>query len=119
VEVGPLPDDVDSLAFPAIQTYEGNEEVAWIEPTPEGGEEPEHPAPVLELVDAEEGDAHGGEATDETSTTTSDDDVEVSAQPADDEDTDTLTIVALIAGIAGVILGAVALVSARRRSTAT
>ena len=47
LSVGPLPEDVDELAFPAIQTYSSGEEVAWIEPTPEGGEEPERPAPVL------------------------------------------------------------------------
>ena len=57
ISVGPLPEDVDSLAFPAIQTYSSGEEVAWIEETPEGGEEPEHPAPVLKLTKARK--SHG------------------------------------------------------------
>jgi uncharacterized protein DUF1775 len=50
VSAGPLPTDVDSLAFPAIQTYSSGEEVAWIEPIGPDGEEPEHPAPTVELV---------------------------------------------------------------------
>jgi uncharacterized protein len=73
VSVGVLPDDVDSLAFPTIQTYDGPEaeEVAWIEETPERGEEPEHRAPVLRLVAPEEGGHTDGEEV--TTTTASDD----------------------------------------------
>ena len=58
LSVGPLPDDVDELAFATIQTYSSGEEVAWIEATPEGGEEPEHPAPVLRLVGRRGGRSH-------------------------------------------------------------
>ena len=46
VSAGPLPDDVDMLEFPALQTYEGGEVVRWIEEVPDGGEEPEHPVPT-------------------------------------------------------------------------
>jgi uncharacterized protein YcnI len=67
LSVGPLPEDVDQMLFPTIQTYSSGEEVAWIEETPEGGEEPESPAPVLVLVAADEGLEDGGEET--TSTT--------------------------------------------------
>ena len=72
LSVGVLPEDVDELAFPAIQTYSGPEaeEVAWIEETVEGEEEPEHPAPVLTLVDPAEGDHVDGD--DSTTTTASD-----------------------------------------------
>lgn len=58
ISVGPLPEDRDLLGFPAIQTYESGEEVAWVEETPPVGEEPELPMPVLRLVPPEgEGEA--------------------------------------------------------------
>ncbi len=53
VSVGPLPSDVDSLTFKALQTYDNGEVVRWIEEeTPSGGE-PERPAPVLKLTKAD------------------------------------------------------------------
>jgi uncharacterized protein len=56
LSLGQFP-DVDSLSFAAEQTYDDGEVVAWDEPTPEGGEEPEHPAPTLELASSEDDDA--------------------------------------------------------------
>jgi uncharacterized protein YcnI len=47
--VGPLPDQAQ-LAFKAVQTYSDSSVVTWDEPTPVGGAEPEHPAPVLTLL---------------------------------------------------------------------
>ena len=101
LSVGPLPDDVDELAFPAIQTYSSGEEVSWIEATPEGGEEPEHPAPVLTLLDAASGD-----------------DAAVSLEPAtdtsdDDDGTDGVAIAALVVGIVGLLAAGGALLRAR------
>ena len=46
---GPFP-DAEELAFPAVQSYSDGSESAWIEPTVEGQEEPERPAPVLTLA---------------------------------------------------------------------
>lgn len=48
VSAGPFP-DVETLSFPATQTYSDGEVVEWNEPTAANGEEPEHPAPVLAL----------------------------------------------------------------------
>jgi uncharacterized protein YcnI len=50
VSVGPLPSDVDSLTFKALQTYDNGEVVRWIEEETPGGAEPERPAPVLKLT---------------------------------------------------------------------
>jgi periplasmic copper chaperone A len=50
VSVGPLPSDVDSLVFKALQTYDNGEVVRWIEEETPGGAEPERPAPVLKLT---------------------------------------------------------------------
>ncbi len=57
ISAGPLPEDADQLLFPTLQTYEGGEIVRWIEETPASGEEPEHPAPLLRLVEGS-GDDH-------------------------------------------------------------
>lgn len=58
VSVGKLPDDADELVFKALQTYDNDEVVRWIE-IPKGEDEPEFPAPVLALTAPEGG--HGGE----------------------------------------------------------
>jgi uncharacterized protein YcnI len=50
VSIGPLPQDVDTISFPAIQTYDNDQDVSWIEKTGADGKEPEHPAPSLTLT---------------------------------------------------------------------
>ncbi len=56
VSAGPLPSDTDRLVMPAVQTYDDGQVVRWDAPPPaEGAAEPEHPAPVLELVDEDAG----------------------------------------------------------------
>ena len=60
ISAGPLPEDVDQILFPTIQTYASGEVVRWIDEPLESGEEPEHPAPLLTLVDGE--DEHGDDA---------------------------------------------------------
>jgi uncharacterized protein len=53
VSAGPMP-ATDRLVFKALQTYADGEVVRWIEEQVPGGEEPQHPAPTLELVAATE-----------------------------------------------------------------
>ncbi|MFD7404421.1 YcnI family protein [Streptomyces sp. NPDC059866] len=125
VSVGALPEDTDELVFKAIQTYSDDEVVRWIEVPQEGQEEPENPAPVLALSEAEEdGHSHGSseaeksseEATDDASAaaanTASD-----TAEPADGTDTTArvLAVVGIVVGAAGVAYGVLA---GRRRSNA-
>ena len=65
LSVGPFPDDVDELVFPATQTYSDGEVVGWADVVVEGEAEPEHPAPVLELdPGTDEADAGADDATD-------------------------------------------------------
>ncbi|MEN3305992.1 MAG: hypothetical protein V7603_2194, partial [Micromonosporaceae bacterium] len=52
VSLGTLPDNVDKLEFKTLQTYSDGSVVRWIDETPAGGPEPEHPAPVLEITRA-------------------------------------------------------------------
>ena len=56
LSVGPMPKQ-ESITFKAIQSYSDGKDVAWIEEQAEGGTEPEHPAPVLELAAAGAEDA--------------------------------------------------------------
>lgn len=49
VQVASLPAGADTLTFKVLQTYDSGETVAWIEETPPGAPEPEHPAPVLDV----------------------------------------------------------------------
>lgn len=81
------PEEGAAIAFPAVQTYDDSEIVNWT-----GDPESETPASVVELA-APAGTEDGEE-------------------PAD-ERTDTLTIVALVLGGLGVVLGGAALIRPR------
>ena len=52
LSVGRLPEGVDSLNFPAVQTYSDGEVVKWEELAKDGADKPEHPAPSLKLAAA-------------------------------------------------------------------
>jgi hypothetical protein len=98
------------LTFPSIQTYDDGEIVRWIQDTPEGGPEPDNPAPVLTLVSA----SNDGQATSDGGTDNAQAVADTSS--SDDDGPDALTIVALVVGIVGVLLGGAALL-VRRRAT--
>jgi periplasmic copper chaperone A len=99
---GPFP-EVDQLAFPTVQLYSDGSEAAWIEPSVDGQEEPERPAPVLALAAASTG------AGTSTGTTATGEDSAVSHGAALDESPGGLalflSILALLTGVAGVVLG--------------
>jgi uncharacterized protein YcnI len=120
VSAGPLPEDVDQITFPSIQTYASGEEVRWIdEPAEEGEEEPERPAPLLELVDPEDegeaggdagGDGTGGEAASGLT-------VEDAASQDDVDSANTLATVGLGVGVLGLLVAVFAVISGRRRAS--
>ncbi|MFG2476435.1 YcnI family protein [Streptomyces fagopyri] len=109
LSVGQLPEDADELVFKAIQTYDNNEVVRWIEPQKEGAEEPENPAPVLALSAASEDGHHGSTAAEDASDTSSPA-AKDTASAASDTDTTArvLGIVGIVVGAAGVAYGVVA-----------
>ncbi|MEV6117548.1 YcnI family protein [Streptomyces sp. NPDC052109] len=112
VSVGALPDNTDQLVFKALQTYSDKEVVRWIEVPQAGQDEPENPAPVLQLSTAtdEHGSANAKDASDTTATATA-------ATGSDAHDTDTtarvLGVVGIALGVAGVAYGVLA---GRRRT---
>jgi uncharacterized protein YcnI len=89
----------DKLVFKALQTYEGGEVVRWI-----GPEDADEPAPIVTLTAADATEAPAAAPT-------------PAAAPAggdNDGGTDTLTIVALIAGVLGLLAGIAGLLTGRR-----
>lgn len=59
ITIGAVPDDVEQVDFRAVQTYDDGEVVRWIQATPAGGDEPDHPAPILAVRgEVENGHSH-------------------------------------------------------------
>ncbi|MGW7523560.1 YcnI family copper-binding membrane protein [Streptomyces sp. NPDC054783] len=113
LSLGALPENTDQLVFKALQTYSDKEVVRWIEVPQAGQDEPENPAPVLQLSAATD-DRHGTaeDASDKAATTTAAD----SGSGSHDTDTTArvLAVVGIAVGVAGVAYG----VLAGRRRTA-
>ncbi len=103
---GPFP-EVESLTFPAVQGYSDGSETAWIEPSVEGQEEPERPAPVLALA--------ADTAAAPTTEPAAEDHEHASATDEPGALALFVAFLALAAGIAGVVLG----VRANRRTVSS
>ncbi len=114
ISLGALPSNVDQLELPAAQTYTDGKVVNWNQPTPAGGEEPEHPAPVVKLA-AKGGDDHDMAGTASTTSEHS----EAAAAPASDTTARWLGGAGLIVGALGLGVGAGAILRARRTVAAT
>jgi periplasmic copper chaperone A len=107
LSVGPFAEDATTLMFPAVQTYADGEVVRWNQPTPEGGAEPEHPAPVLDLTAVESDSGHGSDSDAEEAdmaVTSSESDSSGADAPNDDSDALARTL-----GVGGLVLGLAAL----------
>jgi periplasmic copper chaperone A len=118
LSVGPLP-ETDQLVMPALQTYDNNTVVAWdAPPVEEGAEEPEHPAPVIEL--AAEGDDHHGTAPAEPDTASmeSNGTTEAASVSSTDDTARWLGGAGLVVGALGVGFGVGATLRARRATAA-
>ena len=110
VSVG-LPDDADSLTFPAVQTYSDGSTVNWVQVTPLGGPEPDNPAPVLALT-------AGASSTTPTTAATPGSSAS-SVSKSDVDNAKTIAIIGVIVGALGLIAAIAAIVISRRRSTTT
>ncbi|MGH9118550.1 MAG: YcnI family protein [Acidimicrobiales bacterium] len=108
------PDTPGELAyFKTVQTCEQGE-TAWIDEWDGEGEEPEHPAPALMLVAAED-DGHAADA-DDVAAATGEQAAAPDAAGTDDGPSTGLVVAALVMGAAGLVLGGTSLVMAQRRA---
>ncbi|MFH5227556.1 YcnI family protein [Antrihabitans spumae] len=103
LSASPLPEE-NEVSFTAAQTYSDGKVVNWDQPTPDSGEEPEFPAPVLTLTEGSDAHAHGDET---------------SSAAAEGSTTDTLArwlgAGGLALGALGVALGLGAAIRSRRK----
>ena len=102
-----LPDSAGTtLAFPTVQTCEEGK-TAWVEVPSDGAsaDDLEHPAPTVTITAAEE-PGHGGDVD----ATDTDPEPTAAAKP------DRTGLLGLVFGVAGLALGATALVQVRRRT---
>jgi uncharacterized protein YcnI len=104
ISLGPLPTDTNKLYFKALQTYtdkSGKDSVVrWIE-MPNGGAEPEHPAPSITLAKEANPQAAPAAKSDGDSGTAT-----------------TLDVIGLIAGLLGLVAGVAAFVRSGRSTSA-
>ncbi|MER0447014.1 YcnI family protein [Streptomyces sp. Edi4] len=109
LSIGSLPTDTDQLVFKALQTYDNNEVVRWIEEAKKGAAEPANPAPTLQLT-AAAGQGGAAPAADKSANAQK-------TAAASSSDTDNtariLAVVGIVVGAAGVAFGVFA---GRRRS---
>ncbi|MFE3181461.1 YcnI family protein [Streptomyces violascens] len=112
LSIGSLPSDTDQLVFKALQTYDNNEVVRWIQEAQKGQPEPANPAPTLKLTAAAAGGDDDDAAPAANASATG-----KKTEAASSSDTDTtarvLGVVGIVVGIAGVAFGVFA---GRRRS---
>ena len=118
ISVGPLP-ETEHLVMPATQTYDNKEVVKWDEPTPESGEEPEHPAPEIELSPAEEGGDHHGAAAASGESAETHDVQNAAAETSSDDTARWLGGAGLVVGALGLGFGVGATLRARRAVSAS
>ncbi|GGR42780.1 YcnI family copper-binding membrane protein [Streptomyces roseolus] len=122
LSLGQLPEDADQLVLKAVQTYDNDEVVRWIEEQ-KGSEEPQNPAPVLKLS-AAGADHHGGGATPAAPSSAAADakaghedgagaHTETASASSSDTTARVLGVIGILVGIAGVAFGVLA---GRRRS---
>jgi uncharacterized protein YcnI len=100
--------------FKTIQTCEQGE-TAWVEEWDGEGDEPEHPAPAVNIVAGDEGEeAHGDGGSEGTDVAAGGDEAASDTDDGDSGGSNTLSIVALVVGAAGLVVGGVALARGRR-----
>jgi periplasmic copper chaperone A len=117
LSVGPLP-EVDELVVPAIQTYDNGTVVAWDQPAKEGEEEPEHPAPAIELApESGEGHGHGSAAAADPESSNVEPAASSSTVSGTDDTARWLGGAGLAVGALGVGFGVGATLRARRANT--
>lgn len=118
LSVGRLPEAGTTVNLPTIQTYTDGSVASWDQPTEEGGEEPEEPAPFF--VTTAGGTGHGAaaeEGTEETAEEGSGEESAATEQASATSSTSPATWVALVAGLIGLAAGVFALMRSGKART--
>ncbi len=102
MSAGPLPTTAGPVAFKALQTYSNGEVVRWVQIAAPGQPEPDLPAPTITITAA----SAPGTGTAPADTSSTGGDTQTSTAAASGGDSDDGTARAL--GIAGVVLGLIA-----------
>jgi uncharacterized protein len=105
VSAGPLPADVSSVSFKALQTYSDGSVVPWIDITQPGKPEPAHPAPTLALTAGSDAAGTASPASAGSTATASKSDGTARG----------LGVAGLVVGALGLVTGGLGLAAARRR----
>ncbi|MFI5667960.1 YcnI family protein [Streptomyces sp. NPDC051704] len=113
VSVGKLPDNADQMVFKAIQTYDNNEVVRWIEETKAGAAEPQNPAPVLKLTAAKAAADDHHDDGDKNAAAKDDKGHDEAAKSSSDTTARALGVAGIVIGLGGVAFG----VASRRRAS--
>lgn len=117
VAFGQLPDDTDQLTFKALQTYSDGTVVRWIEEAPKGQDEPDNPAPVLQLT--AKGTAQGGGSTASSDTAHTSGAATARAASTSDSTARGLAIAGLLVGVLGLAAAGFAIARGRTRPAAS
>jgi uncharacterized protein len=114
VLAGPLPDDVDSIKFPTVQSYSDGTDVSWIQDTVAGQPEPDHPAPVLKLTAASTDTTASSSGSSASSASSASGTAAPTVTTTATDDNKGIAIVGVVLGALALITAIAALVSARR-----
>jgi uncharacterized protein YcnI len=114
-----LPKDVDSLTIKAIQVYDNGQDVNWIDETPAGGTEPDHPAPVLKLTATASDDAGNSEPAGVTTTVSASSTASATTNPSSSSSSSSnaLAAVGIILAVVALAVAGLALISTRSKSS--
>ncbi|MGI5136208.1 MULTISPECIES: YcnI family protein [unclassified Streptomyces] len=122
VAFGQLPDDTDQLTFKTLQTYSDGNVVRWIEKTQKGADEPENPAPVLQLTAkgaAEGNDSAAASASTATGAADKPGDSTAKAAATSDSTARGLGIAGLVVGVLGLAAAGFAVARGRTRPSSS
>lgn len=108
VSLDSLP-DADSIEIKALQTYSNGDVVRWIDdPAPPGGDEPDHPAPILTLVPAAAGADPAASSAPAATTTTAATVAATTSSGGGNGAALVIAIIGLVVALAGAALGLIA-----------
>jgi hypothetical protein len=126
IRIGQLPADTTTYAFKTLVDYTDGSEDAWIEDTPAGGPEPDHPAPVVTVAAAPSTSSAASSGSSSGSSSAASDPTTPAATPASpqpaaassDSGSSTGAVVGTVVAVVAVALVAVAVVLRMRRRSA-